>query len=681
MNIKQQVYTTKSGDQVRLGKELGRGGQGAVFKIVGEQQMVAKIYFSLSDDRISHKLYALVQSKDEVLQRISAWPEHILYNAEGSVSGFVMPLVSEKEYYELHNLYRMSSRRQLFPKADWRFMAHVARNVARAFVVLHSRQCLMGDVSSRNIMVSPNGVVKLIDIDSFQIKYKSVVYPCSVATAEFTPPELQNQTRKSTRVEKHDLFGLALLIFHLLFEGRHPYAGVHDNGVAPSPAEAIAADKFAYSLRHRHGVHPPPGAMTLGQLHPDLQRLFERAFAPSHRNRPKAADWEVALAQLTENMSICSENGSHRYDQRMPCQWCVLKAISPTLDTHSRIKRFDSAGELRRVTRLLQSVPAPSAPVSQQPKLGNIASQPLPDVPPQPPIEPHFLSGAALRAGLFIFAFLFAMLNGWSWHYCLSFFVFAVSDTAKNAPQNLMRRKYENELSAMRSQRLEYQSSLQKHLLELERNLEQLQKQLKDAYRRQQSESAQTRYHIHIKFLEDMYREVEYLDMSENQELKRVLDFHYQSALSAFLQEYKIENSGISGFNFLTFNSLHKQGIVTANDIGPHLSQIKGLKPRRQRELMEWRETLEQFFNFDPQSIPKKHFNDVKTQLDQKKMEKIKEMEDFILQLHENIQIWKVHEKIVDKEIRKIRFGIYSLEKSIENTKHELDNLEFEHHF
>jgi DNA-binding helix-hairpin-helix protein with protein kinase domain len=47
--------------------------------------------------------------------------------------------------------------------------------------------------------------------------------------AQFTPPEIQ-KSRQHFRMERtanHDNFGLAILIFQLLFFGRHPYSGVY----------------------------------------------------------------------------------------------------------------------------------------------------------------------------------------------------------------------------------------------------------------------------------------------------------------------------------------------------------------------------------------------------------------------------------------------------------------------
>jgi DNA-binding helix-hairpin-helix protein with protein kinase domain len=64
----------------------------------------------------------------------------------------------------------------------------------------------------------------LIDCDSFQITDGAHVFRCPVEVPEFTPPELQGSAFDSqTRTAQHDAFGLAVLIFYLLFLGRHPF--------------------------------------------------------------------------------------------------------------------------------------------------------------------------------------------------------------------------------------------------------------------------------------------------------------------------------------------------------------------------------------------------------------------------------------------------------------------------
>ncbi len=181
------------GQPIRLGTELGRGGEGAVTLIQGHDDLVAKIYLEPPTPAQIQKLQALVSVRTPELDAVSAWPSDLIQSQNGEVGGFAMPLVKLEEYREIHSLYTLSSRRKYFAGADWSFLVLVARNVARTFASLHGAGHLMGDVSSRNILVSAEGAIRLIDTDSFQVRVGNRVFLCPVGTAEFTPPELQGQ--------------------------------------------------------------------------------------------------------------------------------------------------------------------------------------------------------------------------------------------------------------------------------------------------------------------------------------------------------------------------------------------------------------------------------------------------------------------------------------------------------
>jgi DNA-binding helix-hairpin-helix protein with protein kinase domain len=86
------------------------------------------------------------------------------------------------------------------------------------------------------------------------------------------------------RTIEHDNFGLAVAIFHLLFMGRHPYAGRY-NGPDISMGDAIAQNRFAFSLTRQATTKTtaPPGA------------------------RPSALDWIHALNNLEGSLNRCSK--------------------------------------------------------------------------------------------------------------------------------------------------------------------------------------------------------------------------------------------------------------------------------------------------------------------------------------------------------------------------------------
>jgi DNA-binding helix-hairpin-helix protein with protein kinase domain len=202
-------------------------------------------------------------------------------------------------------------------------------NLSRAFEVLHDRNVVVGDVNSNNVVVFRDSTSRLIDCDSFQIRSNGTVFRCNVGVAEYQPPELQGgDFARIDRLPQHDLFGLAVMIFQLLFVGKHPFAGVLPTealDAAPIGAN-VAAKRFFYAQeQQRLGLRPPPGSLTLTAITPQLSTLFKRAFVGDPMRRPTAAAWRTALADLKTKTAVCRWNPLHHYLRGTSCPWCDLE--------------------------------------------------------------------------------------------------------------------------------------------------------------------------------------------------------------------------------------------------------------------------------------------------------------------------------------------------------------------
>lgn len=169
----------------------------------------------------------------------------------------------------------------------------------------------------------------MIDADSFQIKVNGNFYPCVVGKEGYTPPELFGKDLATTeRSIAQDNFSLAVAIFHLLFMGKHPYAGVR-NGPDTSMGQDIADNRFAYSILRETQTKPPPGALTLDLFPETVSKAFEDAFGLSSSSRPSALDWIHALSKLEGSLRRCSKVKTHYYPSAAKsCVWCNLTARS-----------------------------------------------------------------------------------------------------------------------------------------------------------------------------------------------------------------------------------------------------------------------------------------------------------------------------------------------------------------
>jgi DNA-binding helix-hairpin-helix protein with protein kinase domain len=331
------TFIDDKGRQIAIGKQLGRGGEATVYAIEGEAGLVAKIYHRQLDLEKTEKLSRMVELQSERLLKLAAWPVGTLRpRNSNSVAGVLMRNVSGLK--DIHLLYNPKSRIREFPaKANWRFLLHTAGNVARAFSVIHEYGHVIGDVNQSNVRVSPeSAVVSLIDCDSFQISSHGHYFLCGVGVPLYTAPELQEKEFNHViRTPNHDNFGLAVLIFHLLFMGRHPFAGKF-LGRGDMPIEkAIGEFRFAFGPDvQRTQMQPPPNCITLAHLPAEVSRLFVSAFAPSgvQSGRPTGGQWIAALDALGRQLKECSTNRAHIFSQGLSaCPWCAIEARAGVL--------------------------------------------------------------------------------------------------------------------------------------------------------------------------------------------------------------------------------------------------------------------------------------------------------------------------------------------------------------
>lgn len=652
-------FVDSKGQLVVVGKELGVGGQGAVHLVEGRPNEVAKVYLKSPSAADVRKLEAQVQACRPEILSISAWPSALLKTSSGSVQGLIMPLVDLAEYTEIHNLFGPASRRKYFPKADWASLILVARNVARAFAVIHDGNHVVGDVSSRNILVSQQGTLKLIDTDSFQVRSGQTVFPCPVGTAESTPPELQGQTFGTfIRTTNHDLFGMAVIIFQLLFQGRHPYSGIHSDGTMPNPAQAIKNNKFAYS-QHVRGVRPPPQTLQLDDLPSDVAVLFERAFAPSTNPRPTAKEWDQGLASLARTVATCPQDATHKHVRGKRCPWCAHNQSATAKGGFvPNAKRLDIHQELNRVWQGAQKIHKPSAPQHvwtptkimplslKYPNLSMMAPLPVPTA---------RLMWARVRT--FFALMMFCLLAVMIWRGgdlttevglgAIAWIMLATSNgnhirAAHKAAQEKQDRgaieRYEQEKNDIRTQ-------LQAHIDEAQKNLKELQI-------RQQTESALVKYQSAFERLEAQRTNILALAADEAGAIHGIQDVYRQAALDQYLKQQVLTPGLIAGVGEAAVSKLQKFGVWTAYDVNEHVRSVSGINRSRADHLLLWRKAHEGFFNFDATSIPAGQVSAALIERDQKILSMVQVLSGDINKLASDIKNWKGVEDAIGVELR-----------------------------
>ncbi|MCU0784619.1 MAG: hypothetical protein MUF81_11375 [Verrucomicrobia bacterium] len=385
------------GQTVRLLKPLTRaGGEGQVFEIENTSVMVAKLYHQPAEAQKATKLRYQVQSAKAELQKVAAWPTEVLVEPGNPqvVRGIVMPRMAGKE---IHKLYGPSDRAVEFPAVGWDFLIHVAMNCAVVFEILHANGVVMADVNEGNLLVKEgDGRVGLIDCDSYQIGNGNGLFLCDVGIPMWTPPELQGKNfRGLQRTQNHDRFGLAVIIFRLLFMGRHPFAGTPTGRDQFEIEESIKRCLFAFSQQcWSRGVRQPPNSLSLGAIPERLRQLFERAFLQGSiqsNARPTGGEWaqelKVLLAALKKG---CIDPGHKYWNGLTACPWCEIANtggpnffISVSVHLGSANITADFSAFWAIIERVVQGALMREQVVV--PAIGKAAPRPMPMAKPQAP--------------------------------------------------------------------------------------------------------------------------------------------------------------------------------------------------------------------------------------------------------------------------------------------------------
>lgn len=377
-----QEVVEADGTRVRLGARLGQGGDGAIYELEGQPDTVARIFHQPLPEQRAQKIRTMAALRRPALERLTAWPIGLLSLPGGQAIGVKMPRVVG--HRDIAQLYDPKSRRTAFPRADWRFLVRVSANVARAFATVHAEGAIIADVNHGGILVGGDARVRLIDCDSFQVAAGGRCFPCDVGVPMFTPPELQDRSLTGViRSENHDNFGLAVMIFLVLFMGRHPFAGRY-LGEGDMPIErAIKEHRFAYGRDHDFAaMEQPPGTPPLAIVSPPVAELFERAFEMSaaRGGRPTAVEWVDALETLSGDLVQCPIGVAHWHFSGLPgCPWCRIEAatgvpsfsMAPSEETASV---FDMETFWQQVTAIDHPGPAPSLTAQgNKPRVSRVA--------------------------------------------------------------------------------------------------------------------------------------------------------------------------------------------------------------------------------------------------------------------------------------------------------------------
>lgn len=570
------TYYDSAGNKVILTDELGKGGEGSVYSVAGVPNLVGKIYHKPISAEKAEKLRWMAFHKNQQLLKVAAWVTEILQDRpNGKIVGFLMPSVRAEE---IHELYSPKSRRIHFPKADWRFLIHSAANLARAFNNVHQEGHVIGDVNHGNCAVLLDGTVKLIDCDSYSIHANGKIYPCEVGVTTHIAPELQKKTLKgAVRTQQQDNFGLAVIIFQILFLGRHPFAGKPLTRAEKSLEDCIQEHRFAYGTgAASRQIQPPPGTLPLEAVSQTVADLFERAFLTKNR-RPSPREWIQALEDLSKNLTKCRQNSGHHYLKSLQgCPWCELemKTGLPLFPVDYYQQAYSTGGfNVLTIEQLLNSIQLPS-PLPEKPQVTAIMPAPDPSLVKESKINGFFtISLILLQIAILIVSIIYMSSVG---AFVIGIALAAIYYFITRSHDPQVKKEVINKLS------------------EANKSWEQLEKDWN------QSEKGDSilndKEGVRRKIAE--YKKLPELRLQKLQELEKHI---YERQLEEYLDKFHIEGANIPGIGIARAMRLQSYGIETAADVERYkILSVPGIGPTYAQNLLIWREGIKARFKFNP---------------------------------------------------------------------------------
>ncbi len=590
------LYTSQQ-EIIRPSQKIGAGGEGAVYEVQDRNDLVVKLYHEPPSTEKAEKLVVLSRLGTDRLFNISAWPVDVLRDKpDGDVVGFLMKKISQAE--EVHTLHSPKSRLQKFPEASWAFLIYAAANIARAVAAVHEHGLVIGDLNPKNILVTKKATIYLLDCDSFQVSAEGRTYRCDAGFPEYTPPELQGRPfREIDRNQEHDCFGLAVVIFQLLFLGRHPFSG-RFLGAGEMPLErAIREFRFAYGANtEARQMRQPPGTLSLDAVPAPLAGLFCRVFLSTDRPQPR--EWIEPLDALAKSLKKCSLHSGHFYYRELrDCPWCGI-------ESHARIRLFNFSlngadGQrgyfrLDEIWKEVEAVQAPGVALVEKSNLFK-ASSPSEEV----------AEFSRDRRKSYVLALLFSAFAGWfiAWATDLPFSITLLAIAGVVA---IGIAKIEH-LSLGQTQTLfQNWQSIPDHPLvqKILAARQQAEAVISLSEQRWRKEAGNERFLDKLGELQNLRETYENLSGIRQWRLGRLEGAARKAQLDEFLDQFEVREAEIEGVLHIIKPSLLSNGVETAADVTElkliELRQIPTVGPYYAEKLYVWRYGLEREFVFDP---------------------------------------------------------------------------------
>jgi len=268
------VSTNILGGRYRITEKIGSGGMADVYKAIDEtlgRTVAVKVMHSkyASDEsftaRFKQEAQAAANLQSPNIVNIYDWGQ------EGNYYYIVM------EYVRGTDLKTLIRQKGALPS---RQVAEIGAQVCNALTVAHGYDIIHRDIKPHNIMVTPDGMVKVMDFGIARVENTTMTQTGSVlGTAHYVSPE-QAQGRELTNAS--DLYSLGVVLYELAsgklpFDGETPVAvalkQVNEQAQRPSKFNPDIDPRLEDVIGRAMSKDPRTRYATADEMRADLQRI------------------------------------------------------------------------------------------------------------------------------------------------------------------------------------------------------------------------------------------------------------------------------------------------------------------------------------------------------------------------------------------------------------------------
>lgn len=290
---------------VDLDKKFGSGGEADIFALKGKPEVLFKRYHQ----RVLDKRGKELQRKIEAMRHIAvfrnneslSWPKISLYNEHKKWLGYAM---QRKSGIKFNALSPMEYKNHI-PNMNRLHLVNYLIQFIRLVSELHAQKVMIGDYNLNNIFINlKTNKVILLDCDSFQIETPKGFFQCLVGSPDTTPKEHQGVPFESVarRTVESERFSIAVLIFQVLMNWRHPF----DMVGGESRAQNMTKRPFPYVTDSGSNVPQGNSLAIWNNLPYGIRTLFIRTFTTGMDNpkdRATLSEWLKELKSYYQKMS------------------------------------------------------------------------------------------------------------------------------------------------------------------------------------------------------------------------------------------------------------------------------------------------------------------------------------------------------------------------------------------